>query len=330
MMNEDDLINRIRVDTSKMLETERLNKNLGQTVDFINTFFKENRVDGSVDITDIKFSDQALSEAIDFNKSKNGSIIRKRNLSDIIFNSYYPRPRNTTFYHFTSLNSFLSIIEKSELWLFYLKKRFSQGEFREFYADHGLTGYDKKKHNSEEKDYFHSIVNETFYISFARSNTINTEEQDDLWVSFGDEHKGVRIEFEIDTEHEDFRNIYYRDNNLDLETLLLNKFEHVIQKKFNRIPIISGVSKIGAFYLHGDFDTEHETRFVIKKYTDTYPFKFKIESTSEGFDFIRLPFDSDYGKFSIKSVKAGKLLKKNGLLRALQNHSISENFKIIE
>jgi len=112
---------------------------------------------------------------------------------------------------------------------------------------------------------------------------------------------GVRIEFEIDTNHCDFRKIYYKDSNFNPNNLLINELNLAIENNYNRKLFISGISKIGMFYLPGSYKIENEVRFAIKQHTDDYEFNF-----SDDLDYILLPFKSDYATFKINKIKIGE------------------------
>lgn len=128
--------------------------------------------------------------------------------------------------------------------------------------------------------------------------------------------RGVRIEFQIDSEHPDLRQIFYHKN-LDNSKLLLNRLSKETLEKFNRVFGIAGVSKIGAFYLPGDYDIENEVRFLFKKFTDEYCFPFDDSQR-----FIMLDFDSDFAKITITKIRAGKLCN----IESIRNILVENNY----
>ena len=90
-------------------------------------------------------------------------------------------------------------------------KRFPQGEFRLFYKDHGLTGYETNTDdNGVEME--KSLMQQSFYTSFAKSSSIPLEDEENLWYSFGQDGFGVRLEFQITPKgtYTDYRNVSFK------------------------------------------------------------------------------------------------------------------------
>lgn len=288
---------------SLSLETNELNSKLQDATDTINDIFCKYNITERISPDDIEFSNTFLSNRnySEWNpESKTDFFFRKEKLSRIFFDHYYPQPANTTFYHFTTFDNFESIIKNQEVWLYNLIKRFKH-EFQFFYADHGLT-------NDEALP--KSIMKDIYYISFARSATIPVEDEENLWRTYGEDGFGVRIEFEITpiSTFPDFRNVYYQSNTTQKNQLLFNEIVDAIKTKYSRIFTIRGISKIGGFYLNGDFDTEHESRLLIKNHTDDYAFRFKPFTHAGDIKYIKLKFDNPYATITIKSIQPGSHL----------------------
>ncbi|WP_128544078.1 hypothetical protein [Larkinella soli] len=325
------LIKAIKERQEKLTETDQLNENIIDAVNLINQELLKQGIRSTINKDDIEFSPEFLWEKTYFSwdpKLKRNLILRKRNLSNIIFNHYYPSPSNTTFYHFTSLKNFESIVKNKELWLFNLLKRFNQGEFRYFYKDHGLTGY---KINSDIDGVImeESLMSKAFYISFARSSSIKIDEEEDLWTSFGESGHGVRIEFDIVPKISDFRNIFYKDDKTPIKDLLINKLSKKIKKKFKRNFMISGISKIGGFYLHSDLKIENETRLLIKEYSDEYEFNFTKFPSIGKVKYIKLRFDSDYAEIKINSVQPGIYCNEDKVREVFEKYPLAYNPSIV-
>lgn len=230
-------------------------------------------------------------------------------LSKIIFNYYSPLPNTKeTFYHYTTWNAFENIVKTKEIYLFNLLKRFSHGEYHSFYLDHDLKGYEKD-------DYFKDLMKDIYYISLARPKELTIDDEFDLETSFCN-GEGIRLEFSINPHIPDFRNVYYNEGKKPLYQKLL---EH-IQNKYDKYFVVNGLSKLGAFYLQGDFSTEHETRLVIKKGTDDYSFDFEPIQSNGDIQYIKLKLEESnkYSDFHLKSIKAVHVNHDviNGLLEA--------------
>ena len=317
---------KIKAEMDLFAETEKLNNNISDAVDTINSIFQKHGIKNKISGADIEFSNSFLwdKQYSVWNEELDSTLyLRKRKLSDIIFNHYYKKPENTTFYHFTSYNNFISIVKNKELWLFNLIKRFNEGEFRLFYSDHGFTGYETNT-DHEGTIMSKSLMSQTYYISFARASTIPLEEEENLWYSFGDGGLGVRLEFEITPNYPDFRNIFYKQEGLAGNQLLINELSNEIKRKYNRIFSIAGLSKIGGFYLQGDFDTEHETRLLIKEFTDDYKFYFTPILFSGDVKYIKLKFDNPYVNIRLKSVQPGFHINDNRVEIVLDLYPFNE------
>lgn len=284
-----------------MAETNRLNSRISEAVEAINQIFSEYGIEQKITKNDIKFTDSFLTnnhytEKVDIETTLFKSL---RRLSQIIFEHYYPKPKGNKFFHYTTVSALKGIL-KNELKLKPLIKNENYSEFKLFYQDHNLEGYTR---NIDERGILMErvLMEQCFAICFASPIDLTQHKDKTLWSSFADNGGGVRIEFQIDTQHPDFRQIFYHKN-LDKGKLLLNRLAKDTLEKFNRTFALAGVSKIGAFYLPGDYDIENEVRFLFKKFTDEYNFLF---DDSNG--YIMLPFESDFAKISITKIRAGKL-----------------------
>jgi hypothetical protein len=289
-----------------MIEIEKYK----QAVEIINKRFEEQNISDKISTADILFGNQTIAESIkELRKfDDHFSPIFNQKISNIIFNHYYPEPTNTTFYHFTTLDNFKSILSNSEIWLFSLTKRFDDEEFRLFYVDHQMEGYQETKNGNRKMEV--SIMEDTFYASFSRANELSDEES--LWNSFGGKGTGVRVEFDIKPKICDFRNVYYETENDS--KLLLQKINSSLKKELNgKVLLIPGLSKIGAFYIKGDFETETETRLIIKKVSDSYDFDFQEFPYEKSIKYIKLKFESRFASIKILSVKFGEKINRENV-----------------
>lgn len=327
----DEYFNKVKQQMELFAETDKLNASISDAAKTINAIFQSFDIQDKIEQSDIEFSNSFLwnKPYLVWDKELDSKLIlRKPRLSEIIFNYYYPKPTKTTFYHFTTYSNFVSIIKNQELWLFNLMKRFQEGEFKLFYKDHGLNGYET---NTDDNGVImeKSLMKQTFYTSFAKSAKIPLEDEENLWYSFGEGGLGVRLEFEIDSKYTDFRNVFYKEDGKSEGDLLINKLVSEVQSKHNRIFTLSGLSKIGGFYLQGDFDTEHETRLLIKESTDDYKFDFIKHSSNGDIKYIKLKlYDNPFVDIKIKSVQPGFHINDNRVNKVLAQYPLPENPEI--
>jgi len=274
-----------------------------KAIEIINQEFQSLNIKERISLSDVLIGDQTVAESIKEIKNFGDHVspIFNNRISNIIFNHYYPEPKNTTFYHFTTFDNFKSILLNDEIWLFSLTKRFEDEEYRLFYIDHQMYGY--KERTESDKKMEIEIMEGTYYSSFTRAAEIDNEES--FWNSFGDKGSGVRLEFEIKPKMCDFRNVYYECEN-DSKLLLHNINVKLKKELEGRVLLIPGLSKIGAFYIKGDFETETESRLIIKKVSDSYNFDFKEFQFNKSVKYIKLKFESPFASIQLLSVKAGK------------------------
>ena len=221
-----------------------------RAVEIINKRFEEQNISDKISAADILFGNHTIAESIkELRKfDEHVSPIFNQKISNIIFNHYYPEPTNKTFYHFTSLDNFKSILSNKEIWLFSLTKRFDDEEFRLFYVDHQMQGYQEIENGNKKME--DSIMEDTFYTSFSRANELSDEES--LWNSFGEKGLGVRIEFDVKPKICDFRNVYYETEN-DSKLLLqkINSSLHRQNKNMQRN--LSHIETANWFSPKGDY-----------------------------------------------------------------------------
>jgi hypothetical protein len=288
-------------------------KEIADAVQLINSVLTSFKITGQIASDDISLSPNLILDKVGkIGESPTFGRIR-RTLSDFVFNAYSPRPTGSTFYHYTKLSAFRKII-KGEFKIPPLVTNENFDEFKTFYSDHELTGY--KVHLTETGQlYENEIMQQCYALCFATPVGLTDLMDQTLWRSFADNGGGVRIEFNIQTHHTDFRSIYYRDPNFNKSNLLLKRLNEEAMLKMSRTVAIAGLSKLGAFYLP-DYNVENEVRFLLKKNTEEYPFNF-----DDSLGNIALPFVSAYATFKIAKVKAGpncdvtevqQLLKANG------------------
>jgi hypothetical protein len=312
-MTTDEYIKKIAESLKLPMRTDFLNKNyLQEAVTIVNTIIKNSLYSNSqtISLNDVVFTDytfgakKIVSDRTEC-KDKKGNILievqysSKRRFSQILFDIYYPKANDVSYYHYTKISA-LNHILKGQLKLKPLVSNENYDEFRTFYEDHNILGYfhNKDYDGTLMKD---ALMKEIYAFCMASKVNLKKENEDALWRSFADNGEGVRIEFEIQTEHPDFRKIFYPDKNLDKKDLVINRLQSVIKNLYERDLYIPGISKIGSFYLPGIYKIENEVRFVVKKHTDEYKFNYEDNN-----GYLILPFKNEYAEFKIKRIKIGE------------------------
>lgn len=299
----------------QQLENDQLNRNFrGEAAEIINGFLQNEE---KVSPDDLVFIGSSLRNSDWHQKHLFG--VQTKKLSNVVFDHYYPRIIGGRFYHFTTFYHFTNIIGSKELWLFNLLKRKSAEYFRPFYEDHGLRGYDEK-HDGNGKPFWEKIMQETFYASFADPRILSEQTEATLWRGFAEKGFGVRLEFEITPNIPDFRVVYYRKESLLPKKLVMNQICGAIMERFGRTFTVSGISKMGAFYVDGDFEDESEVRLVIKANTDDYPFRFEPKQYKGSVTFIRLPFRNKYARIRLASIQPGIYRPKKDVEQVILNY----------
>ena len=213
-------------------------------------------IDRLVDLVNKTLSNHGVTETIDktqirFNADYVGNItwIDDKKLSEVIFEHIYPTPEKKLFSHYTGFDTGKSILEKDEFWLFKLIQNFDAEEFRLFYREHGLDGYEQNTQTFEIWTGYRPLMAEIFALCLtAEDNKTPT-----LWEYFAENETGVKLTFEVDSKIPDFREVYYSNHKKPEPIPLLKDLFEQIQKEFNYPFNFTYMSKIGAFYIKGVF-----------------------------------------------------------------------------
>ena len=267
-------------------------------------------IDRLVKLVNRILSNHGVSEKIDkthirFNADYAGNItwIDDKKLSEIIFEHIYPTPKKKLYSHYTGFETGKSILEKEEFWLFNLIQNFDAEEFKLFYREHGLRGYEKNKQTFGIWTGYRPLMSEIFALCLtSEENTSPT-----LWNYFANKSTGIKLTFEVESKIPDFREVYYSNTNKPQQIPLLKELFEQIEKEFKYPFNFTYMSKIGAFYIKGDFSNEDEYRFLIKRTSDSYnawglqPITFQND-----IEYIVLPFKSDYADFNLKKIEKGE------------------------
>ena len=223
-------MNREMIDRLKILfdlnqETNKLNRDsLIDATNKINFIITEKKYNNSSEISksDVEFTDNFFKDKSYAKRRKSksinnyGEIINQTNvkffqsskLSKILFDIYYPVPSENSFYHYTKISALKNIL-KGELKLKSLITNENYEEFKSFYTDHNMLGYFEK--DIDGKDMNESLMSEIYTFCMASKTNLTNTKENSLWNSFGDSKKGVRIDFNIESEHCDFRKIFYKE-----------------------------------------------------------------------------------------------------------------------
>lgn len=306
----------------KTAEAYLKNRNeIGDLLLLVNGVLAKHRVTETIDDSHIRFYADFIGNII--------PPINDKKLSHLIFDKYFPPPALTSYYHFTSFEAAISIISNKILRLSNLRKRFQDGEYSEFYSDHGMDGYKVGGSvlgiDCSEK----SIMSEIFFLSFTSSGIDSAGQT--KWKDFGDSGHGVRIEFEVFAKHNDFREVYYSLNrNANCIPLLKDLFVE-IKEKYGKPFNFTYSSKTGAFYIKGRFENENEFRFIIKRTSadyNAYYLQPTITDPIERIGYIEIPFNSEFADFRIISVQPGYNCSRDDIDKLKQ--SVREHDAIID
>lgn len=218
-------------------------------------------------------------------------------LSDLILNNYFPQNPITEYHHFTDIGAFKKIIEKKELWLFSVKKRFKECEFKPFYDAHNMDGY-KLRQNNAGIPMENELVENAFYTSFT-DDKLSKKAEEYMWEYFA-KKAGVRLVFEVPNLKTHLRQVYYPSSTqkaLPLLTDLIN-----IAQKRNKCLIPKGIATIGFFYLPNPLNIERESRLLVKRDAGKH---FNMEfGTKDGFEYLKFPFNgtNPLAEFKLKKI----------------------------
>lgn len=229
-------------------------------------------------------------------------------LSENLFNTFFPKANLDFYSHYRSLEGFEKIVKGKKLRFYSLVKHFGQ-EFQQFYVDHNMDGYFNKIYLPSGKPYIEYLMSEIF--TLCLSGDKDKETINYCWSSFGNQGKGVKLIFEINSRTTDFRKILYRKKKTGAINSIKNLNTFFI-KNFNRFFLFSQTSKFGAFYINNSMTLEDEYRFLIKKQTDNYGFASEIQIDNDltaqygkEISYIEENFINPYGEFKLKKVQPG-------------------------
>ena len=218
----------------------------------INRILNEHGIQANILPSDILITDTKVTDGFKENKK----------LSNAIIDHLWPSIKYADVYHFTQSDKAENIINNNIFRLNNIANRFNDGEIRTFCETHDLKGY-LEIDESGEPAYKHLMAN-TFYASFT--DTSLTEEREEyFWNNFS-QCNGARLKFKISAINSDFRKIFY-EADICKPIPLLFSLTTQIREKYNREFILSGISKLCAFYLSGkDYGVEAEYRVLYRNW----------------------------------------------------------------
>lgn len=231
----------------------------------------EHGINESIDLSNVTITEKTVS---DFTKEN-------QKLSNLIVNNIWPSIDSQTVYHYTSKNSAESILNSGEFRLYSLLKRFNEGEIKTFCQNHGLNGYLEQDANQEPK-YKSLIMNNMFYASFTGTN-ITANQEDYFWRTFG-AVDGVRLTLDITASNPNFKKIVY-ERKKGLPIPLLNKLTKTVRELYDLEFVLSGISRLCAFYLENGFDVENEYRALYRYWEGFGP----SPETDGSYQYVKFP-----------------------------------------
>jgi len=226
-----------------------------QLVASINEILDEHGIGESIDLTNITITDKTVSDLVK----------EDQKLSSLIVDSIWPSIDSLSVYHYTSKSAAESILNAGEFRLYSLLKRFDEGEIQSFCENHGLDGYLATDDDAEPK-YKTMIMNNMFYASFTDTD-IDKPKEEYFWNCFASSD-GVRLKLKITASNPNFRKMVYEETK-GKPLPLLSKLTETIRNDYSREFVLSGISRLCAFYLYNDFDIENEYR-VLHRYWKGY------------------------------------------------------------
>jgi len=304
-MEENELMDLAKNSYYRSMEHDEKKKNadldnitqLEELVNFVNAIFEKNKINERITCEHIRFNAEFIGNIIK---------IEDKKLSQIIFDTYFPIANRESYYHYTSFEAFKSILESKKLRLYNLNKRFDCGEFYTFYDEHGMDGYSKGG-VCLDTDFSEKVIMSKIYFMSLTSSGYNLGDNS-LWHNFGDGGHGVRLEFKVTPKTLDFREVFYSTSKVENSLPMLKELLSEIKAKYHVPFIFTFSSKIGAYYIKGDFKNEDEFRFIIKTTADDYNasnVKSITVDEEKAIEYIEVGFLNDYANFELLTVQPG-------------------------
>jgi len=303
------------IDKLRIAAMKNNEEKLSELVSFVNEILLSEGCQ-TIDSTQIKFYPQSIGNTFI------GETLTSTYLSEIIYRYYYPTAPSGIYAHFTTLEALESIlVTEKKIRLTSMIKRKDDWEFKLFYEEHGITGYTREVGNTTLDE---TLMRELFYMSLTDNKTEEIDIKRGIWNYFGVYGKGVKIIFDISTQHIDFRKVCYQNEKIKNKEALLHKLEKGIYEKYKQHFVFASVSKIGGFYISKLFTDEFETRYLIKNGSGSYqlPFTFPIQYNPDQVPYISLNFHSKWGNFIPIKVQPGKNCERDKVLQIVNDSGL--------
>ena len=203
-----------------------------------------------------------------------------RRLSSLLTRLAFPSIAQKRVSHYTSYDSFLAIVETRQLRLYAVRKRITEHELQTLLNELGFRGVEVDPGSG--KPIYDELSDDLFYISL-------TPEQNSshLWKTFAQNATGVRLDFYIEAQIDDFRSISYSPMNSPVVKLVRR-----LRNDFHKLLLLRGISRLCAFHLPSLYGEEHEDRLLLARHAD-YQFPYKIETDPAGESYIVLPIGNE-------------------------------------
>lgn len=207
-------------------------------------------------------------------------------LSESIINKIWPSVSSESVYHYTSIDAAERILNSGIFRLANLAKRYSDGEIVDFFKAHRLYGYLDNDSSGFPK-YKSELMCNLFYASFTDSK-LSLKQENYFWNNFAGPD-GVRLTFAIKARNPDFRKIVY-PSKPGKPIPLLKDLALAVEKLNGPRFLLSGISRLCAFYLDSCYAQENEYRALFKVWDK----KSKPQPVGTGQDsYIEVPLSQE-------------------------------------
>lgn len=223
----------------------------------INTVLARHGISDAIQSGDITVTDRTVSDGVkQFSR-----------LSKAIEDHVWPSIPSASVFHYTSRSAAEAILSTEVLRLSNIEKRATEGEIDAFCKTHNLSGYLATDENVLP-EYRKLLMPHIYYASFTGTNLAPNDE-DYFWRSFA-AVDGVRLRFDVESSNPNFRKIVY-ERQSGTPIPVLADLISTVRQNHGREFILSGISRLCAFYLSSSYGQENEYRALFKTYPDWGP-----------------------------------------------------------
>lgn len=256
----------------------------------INSILSNHGITKTITSSNITITDKIVSDCV-----KQDQV-----LSDLIVDSIWPSINSLTVYHYTSKENAESILKNNEFRLYSLLRRFDEQEIETFCKNHELSGYLDSLDGVDGEPVYKELMSNMYYASFTDTN-LTVDQEQYFWKTFAP-NEGVRLKLRVIAKNPNFRKMVYEKTKgkpLDL----LYDLTQCIKNKYKRNFVLSGISRLCAFYLAKDFDVENEYRVLYRSWREIDP---NLKEDKK-YKYIRVPlgpmnnFDYQFDIMEIQS-----------------------------